>query len=74
MADSRDAFGVLVSEYQSEIRRFFMNLTGDAALSDDLSQETFIKAYTSIRSFRMMSRFRTWLYRIAYNEFYSYYR
>lgn len=74
MADSRDAFGVLVCEYQSEIRRFFMNLTGDAALSDDLSQETFIKAYTSIRRFRMMSRFRTWLYRIAYNEFYSYYR
>ena len=36
MADSRDAFGVLVREYQSEIRRFFMNLTGDAALSDDL--------------------------------------
>lgn len=75
LTDNREAFGRLVEEYQSDIRRFFLNLTnGDIALSDDLAQETFIKAYTGIRSFKGLSRFRTWLYRIAYNEFYSWSR
>lgn len=75
LGDDRRAFGALVEAYQSEIRRFFLNLTfGDASLSDDLAQETFIKAYTSIRSFKGLSKFSTWLYRIAYNEFYSYSR
>lgn len=75
LGDNRRAFGTLVEAYQTEIRRFFLNLTfGDAALSDDLAQETFIKAYTSIRSFKGLSKFSTWLYRIAYNEFYSYTR
>lgn len=75
LGDDRRAFGCLVEAYQSDIRRFFLNLTfGDVALSDDLAQETFIKAYTSIRSFKGLSKFSTWLYRIAYNEFYSYSR
>ncbi|MBQ7941807.1 MAG: RNA polymerase sigma factor [Muribaculaceae bacterium] len=75
LGDDRHAFGMLVEAYQTDIRRFFLNLTfGDASLSDDLSQETFIKAYTSIRSFKGLSKFSTWLYRIAYNEFYSYTR
>ncbi len=75
LADNRDAFGRLVEAYRSDIMRFFLNLTlGDAALSDDLAQETFIKAYLSIRSFKGLSRFRTWLYRIAYNEYYAWLR
>lgn len=75
LTDDRDAFGRLVSEYQSEIRRFFINLTGgDEYLSDDLAQETFIKAYTSVRGFQLKARFKTWLYRIAYNEFYYHVR
>lgn len=75
LGDDRSAFGTLVEAYQTDIRRFFLNLTfGDASLSDDLAQETFIKAYTSIRSFKGLSKFSTWLYRIAYNEFYSYTR
>ena len=46
------AFDMLVKKYQSSIRRFFLNLTlGDGELSDDLAQETFIKAYTNIASF-----------------------
>ena len=62
------AFDQLVKEYQSPIRRFFLNLTcGDSELSDDLAQDTFIKAYTNIASFRNLSSFSTWLYRIAVN-------
>ena len=75
LGDDRRAFGMLVEAYQPRLRRFFMNLTlGDEYLSDDLAQETFIKAYIELRSFRGMSRFGTWLFRIGYNEFYSYKR
>ena len=69
------AFDELVKKYQSPIRRFFLNLTcGDSELSDDLAQDTFIKAYTNIASFKNLSSFSTWLYRIAYNIFYDYIR
>ena len=43
------AFDQLVKKYQSPVRRFFLNLTcGDSELSDDLAQDTFIKAYTNL--------------------------
>ena len=75
LADDRRAFGMLVEAYQPRLRRFFMNLTlGDEYLSDDLSQDTFVKAYIELRSFHGMSRFGTWLFRIGYNEFYNYKR
>ena len=75
LADNRDAFGQLVEAYQPRVRRFLLNLTmGDEMLTDDLAQETFIKAYVGIRGFKGLSSFGTWLYRIAYNEFYSHTR
>lgn len=72
IADDRRAFDKLVCKYQSPVRRFLLNLTlGDSMLSDDLAQETFIKAYLNIRSFKGISAFSTWLFRIAYNTFYD---
>lgn len=69
------AFDQLVRKYQSPIRRFFLNQTsGDSELSNDLAQDTFIKAYTSLATFKNLSNFSTWLYRIAYNVFYDYIR
>lgn len=68
----RRAFSQLVELYQSPIRRFFVNLTsGNEEMSKDLAQETFIKAWLNIGSFRAASKFSTWLYRIAYNTFYD---
>ncbi|MDR0893213.1 MAG: sigma-70 family RNA polymerase sigma factor [Mediterranea sp.] len=72
---STKAFDQLVQKYQGRIRRFFLNLTcGDGELSDDLAQDTFLKAYTRLASFHNLSSFSTWLYRIAYNVFYDYIR
>jgi RNA polymerase sigma-70 factor (ECF subfamily) len=66
------AFDRLVKRYQSPIRRLLLHLTcGDADLSDDLAQETFLKAYTGLAAFKQLSSFSTWLYRIAYNVFYD---
>ena len=73
--DDRDAFGQLVTAYQQQVKRFLYNLTAnDASLTDDLAQETFLKAWLAIRQFKGISRFRTWLFRIAYNEFLSWKR
>ncbi len=73
--DDHRAFARLVDEYSPGLRRFVYNLTlGDASLTDDISQETFIKAYISLRSFRGLSRFSTWLYTIACREYADYRR
>ena len=75
VSGNRRAFDELVRRYQSPVRRFFLNQTlGDSQLSDDLAQDTFIKAYINIRSFRVLASFQTWLMRIAYNVFYDYTR
>lgn len=69
------AFEKLVREYQSPVRRFFLSQTlGDSQLSDDLAQDTFIRAYTHLEQFRGKSGLLTWLYRIAYNVLYDYMR
>ncbi len=69
---NKRAYDQLVRKYQSPVRRFFLNQTlGDEQLSDDLAQETFIKAYVNITKFRGISSFSTWLFRIAYNVFYD---
>ena len=69
---NKRAFDQLVRKYQSPVRRFFLNQTlGDEQLSDDLAQETFIKAYVNITKFKGMASFSTWLMRIAYNVFYD---
>lgn len=69
------AFERLIRKYQSPVRRFFLNQTaGDTMLSDDLAQETFIKVYVNISSFRQLSSFKTWLFKVAYNVWQDYVR
>lgn len=73
--DDRHAFARLVDAHAPGLHSLLFNLTrGNAALTDDLAQETFLKAYTQLRHFRGMARFGTWLHRIAYNEFVSHCR
>ena len=75
MLHDRKSFDLLVRKYQSPIRGFFLRQTlGDGQLSDDLAQDTFVKAYTHLASFRGTASFSTWLYRIAYNAWYDYTR
>jgi RNA polymerase sigma factor (sigma-70 family) len=68
--DDHHAFAELVRNHQSSVRGLLRQLTRtDLALADDLAQETFLRAYKNLRSFRGEARFSTWLYRIAYNCF-----
>jgi RNA polymerase sigma-70 factor (ECF subfamily) len=70
--DDRRAFGTLVERHQSRVRTVLRRLTrGDAALADDLAQETFVLAWRNLKSFRFEARFSTWIYRIAFNAWQS---
>jgi RNA polymerase sigma-70 factor (ECF subfamily) len=70
--DDRGAFGELVRRHQSRVRTVLQRLTrGDAALADDLAQETFVLAWRNVRHFRFEAKFSTWLYRIAFNAWQS---
>ncbi len=67
---SERAFGQLVQAHQEAVRRFLRRLTaGDEMRADDLAQETFIRAWQGLSSFRQLSAFETWLLRIAYRVF-----
>jgi RNA polymerase sigma-70 factor (ECF subfamily) len=63
----KQAFGLLVSKYQRKLARLLMRLIRDPAEVEDVAQETFIKAYRALPSFRGDSAFYTWLYRIGVN-------
>lgn len=66
------AFGCLVDRYQNEVRNLFFRMTcGDMALTDDLSQEVFIRVFKHLKRFRGDAKFSTWLYRIAVHVMYD---
>jgi len=71
--DSNDkyTFSVLFGMHQKYIYNLFYQLTGNPADADDLTQETFIKIYKKLHTFRAESNIRTWIYRIALNVFHS---
>lgn len=68
--DDRGAFELLVRRHQSAVRNFLRRLArNDAERANDLAQETFIKMYQGLASYRGSARFTTWLFRIAYHTF-----
>jgi RNA polymerase sigma-70 factor (ECF subfamily) len=68
--DDRGAFELLVRRCEVPLRNFLRRLArGDFARADDIAQETMIKVYRSLASFKGTASFQTWLYRIAYNAF-----
>ena len=66
-AGDKNAFGLLVLKYQRRIQRLIGRMVRDVDLVEDIAQETFIRAYRALHSFRGEAQFYTWLYRIAVN-------
>jgi RNA polymerase sigma-70 factor (ECF subfamily) len=70
--DDRHAFATLVRRHQSAVRGFLLRLCcGDGALADDVAQETFLRAYQRIGTYRSEGGFDSWLFSIAYRAFAS---
>lgn len=61
------AFGILVERYQRRVFTVAYGLVHDADEAQDLTQESFIRAYHAIETFRGSARFYTWIYRITVN-------
>jgi RNA polymerase sigma-70 factor (ECF subfamily) len=61
------AFELLVLKYQRKLARLLSRMVRDPAEIEDITQESFIKAYRALPQFRGESAFYTWLYRIAVN-------
>ena len=62
------ALAPLIEKYKRMVYRLAMQITKNHADAEDVMQETFLKVYRSIRTFRKDAAFETWVYRIAVNE------
>ena len=67
-AGSREAFGRLVKKYQAQVYGFIFHLVRNFSDAQDLTQETFLKAYRNLTKFREPGNFPGWLTTIARNE------
>ena len=66
-AGDLEQFGVLFERYHDPIFAFFYRMTGDASVSEDLTQEVFIRMLKYRNTFGENSDFRGWMYQIARN-------
>lgn len=62
-----ESFAKLVERYQNRMFNYAYRMTGSREDAQDLAQETFIRVYTHLESFRTEERFSPWIYRIATN-------
>ena len=71
---NRDAFGALVSRYQTQAILIAQGVLRNLESAKDASQNAFAKAYFGLKSFRGDAKFKTWLFRIVLNEAKDVYR
>jgi len=67
VAGSKDAFGTVVRRYQALVCAVTYSATGDIGKSEELAQETFIRAWRNLRQLEDPGKFRVWLCTIARN-------
>ena len=60
-------FRELVETYKKRMYYFALDMVGDPADAEDVSQEVFMKAFRSFKTFKRDAKLSSWLYRIAYN-------
>ncbi len=63
-----DKIDFLMAKYKNSLYSFIQKRVGEPEICEDLAQETFLAAYQSLESFKMKSKFSTWLYGIALNK------
>jgi RNA polymerase sigma-70 factor (ECF subfamily) len=71
---SKEAFTTLMQRYKDHVYRFAYGMLGDAMEAEDVSQETFIKAYYSLSKLENEAAFGSWLTQILSNICYDRYK
>lgn len=69
---NKDAFEKILIKYDKKVYGFICKLIGDKHIAQDLTQETFLKAYRNLSSFDYNKNFITWLFTIAKNTSFNY--
>ncbi len=64
---SNRAYGTLIKRYTPLLYRLLWDMVRNRQDVEDLIQDSFMKAYQNLQSFKEDAKFSTWLYRIAYN-------
>jgi RNA polymerase sigma-70 factor (ECF subfamily) len=68
LKEDSNAYELLIRRYQERIYATVYHMTSNHEDANDLVQETFIKAFKALKSFKGDSSFYTWIYRIAVNK------
>jgi len=74
LAGDQKAFADIVSLYREKIYHFVFRTVKEKELAEDITQETFIKAFKALASFNSEYAFSTWLYKIAANNCIDHFR
>lgn len=67
LCGQQSAYNLLVKRYQRQVYNFVYRMLGNAEDAGDLTQDTFLRAYSALRTFRQDASFLTWLFKIASN-------
>jgi RNA polymerase sigma-70 factor, ECF subfamily len=62
-----DAFRLIFERYSRPVISFIFDMVNDRALAEELTQETFVRAYRAMRTMRAETKLSTWLFGIARN-------
>jgi RNA polymerase sigma-70 factor (ECF subfamily) len=68
LTGDQDAFRVLVERHGRNLYHVAYRMTGNQQDSEEIVQETFLRAYKALERFEMRANFGTWIYRIAVNR------
>ncbi|HNQ82015.1 MAG TPA: RNA polymerase sigma factor [Bacteroidales bacterium] len=68
IAGNSALFAVLIDRHKDLVFTLCLNITRSREDAEEVAQDSFLKAFQKLSTFRNDSGFRTWLYRIAYNE------
>lgn len=68
MDGDSEAFGTLLRRYEGELYGFLRRFTGNAALAEDVFQDTFLQVHLSAGMFDPTRNFRPWLFTVASNK------
>lgn len=74
LAGNKKAFSQLVVKYQDMVFTICMRVLKRREEAEEAAQDSFVKAFKRLRSYRKEAKFSTWLYRIAYNTAIDYSR
>jgi RNA polymerase sigma factor (sigma-70 family) len=74
LAGKNSAFSYIVDRHKDRAYNLAFRICGNHEEAEEIAQDSFLKAYRSLKSFKMKSSFATWLYRIVYNTSISFVR